>query len=103
MPPPKSRSTPPSSNCMLTCSSCSHSILVQPARPTRGLAAQHAVPAIYFSRSFVVGGGLISYGPDTPLVAAQTKDRCGAFGISWWRPVACPSVGERVGAELEVE
>lgn len=35
------------------------------------LAARHAVPAIYFSRSFVVGGGLISYGPDTDALARQ--------------------------------
>jgi putative ABC transport system substrate-binding protein len=29
------------------------------------LAAQHKLPAVYFDRSFVAGGGLISYGPDT--------------------------------------
>jgi ABC-type uncharacterized transport system substrate-binding protein len=28
------------------------------------LAAQYKLPAIYFERSFVAGGGLISYGPD---------------------------------------
>jgi putative tryptophan/tyrosine transport system substrate-binding protein len=28
------------------------------------LAAQHAIPAIYFSRDFCDAGGLISYGPD---------------------------------------
>ena len=28
------------------------------------LAAQHKLPAIYFDRTFVGGGGLISYGPD---------------------------------------
>jgi putative ABC transport system substrate-binding protein len=28
------------------------------------LAAQHKLPAVYFDRSFVVAGGLISYGPD---------------------------------------
>jgi putative ABC transport system substrate-binding protein len=28
------------------------------------LAAQHKLPAVYYSRSFVTGGGLISYGPD---------------------------------------
>ena len=28
------------------------------------LAAQHKLPAIYFERSFVAAGGLISYGPD---------------------------------------
>ena len=29
------------------------------------LAARHKLPAIYFSRFFVTGGGLISYGADT--------------------------------------
>ena len=29
-----------------------------------GLAAQHKLPAVYFQRFFVEGGGLISYGPD---------------------------------------
>jgi putative tryptophan/tyrosine transport system substrate-binding protein len=28
------------------------------------LAAQHRLPAVYFDRSFVAAGGLISYGPD---------------------------------------
>jgi putative tryptophan/tyrosine transport system substrate-binding protein len=28
------------------------------------LAAQHKLPAVYFGRYFVAGGGLISYGPD---------------------------------------
>ena len=28
------------------------------------LAARHKLPAVYFSRLFVAGGGLISYGPD---------------------------------------
>ena len=28
------------------------------------LAARHKLPAVYFDRSFVVVGGLISYGPD---------------------------------------
>jgi ABC transporter substrate binding protein len=28
------------------------------------LAAQHKLPAVYFDRSFVAAGGLISYGPD---------------------------------------
>jgi putative ABC transport system substrate-binding protein len=28
------------------------------------LAARHRLPAVYFARYFVVGGGLISYGPD---------------------------------------
>jgi putative ABC transport system substrate-binding protein len=29
-----------------------------------GLVAEHKLPAIYFERSFVIEGGLISYGPD---------------------------------------
>jgi putative ABC transport system substrate-binding protein len=28
------------------------------------LAARHKLPTVYYSRSFVTGGGLISYGPD---------------------------------------
>jgi putative tryptophan/tyrosine transport system substrate-binding protein len=28
------------------------------------LAAKHKVPAVYYERSFVIAGGLISYGPD---------------------------------------
>ena len=28
------------------------------------LAARHRLPAVYFGRLFVAGGGLISYGPD---------------------------------------
>jgi putative ABC transport system substrate-binding protein len=28
------------------------------------LAARHKLPAVYFSRAFVDGGGLISYGPE---------------------------------------
>jgi putative tryptophan/tyrosine transport system substrate-binding protein len=35
------------------------------------LAARHAVPAIYFHRSFVVGGGLISYGADIDALYRQ--------------------------------
>jgi putative ABC transport system substrate-binding protein len=31
-----------------------------------GLAAQHTIPAIYYARSFVLAGGLISYGPNLP-------------------------------------
>jgi putative tryptophan/tyrosine transport system substrate-binding protein len=29
------------------------------------LAARHKLPAVYYGRDFVAGGGLISYGPDT--------------------------------------
>jgi putative ABC transport system substrate-binding protein len=28
------------------------------------LAAKHKLPGVYFERSFIIGGGLISYGPD---------------------------------------
>ena len=28
------------------------------------LAARHKLPAVYFDRAFVAGGGLLSYGPD---------------------------------------
>jgi len=30
------------------------------------LAAQHKLPAVYFDRTFVTAGGLLSYGPDRP-------------------------------------
>ena len=42
------------------------------------LAARYKLPAIYFGRSFVVGGGLISYGPgfaDQYRHAASYVDR----------------------------
>src|SRR5215211_7151360 len=29
------------------------------------LAARHKLPAVYYARYFIAGGGLISYGPDT--------------------------------------
>jgi ABC-type uncharacterized transport system substrate-binding protein len=35
------------------------------------LAAQHAVPTMYFQREFVPLGGLISYGSDTPGMYLQ--------------------------------
>ena len=35
------------------------------------LAARHAIPAIYFDRRFVDGGGLISYGADTDALFRQ--------------------------------
>ncbi len=38
------------------------------------LAARHKLPAVYSSRSMVVGGGLISYGPD---VADQFRQAAG--------------------------
>jgi putative ABC transport system substrate-binding protein len=38
------------------------------------LAAQHKLPTVYFSRAFVTGGGLISYGPD---VADQARRAAG--------------------------
>jgi len=43
-----------------------------------GLAAQHNVPATYFERFFVTGGGLLSYGPnivDQYRAAATYADR----------------------------
>ncbi len=35
------------------------------------LAAQHAVPAIYFHEGFIAAGGLISYGPDLDALFRQ--------------------------------
>ena len=35
------------------------------------LAARHALPTIYFQRSFAAFGGLISYGPNVPDVSCQ--------------------------------
>jgi ABC-type uncharacterized transport system substrate-binding protein len=43
-----------------------------------GLAARHKLPAIYFERTFIIGGGLISYGPnfiDQYRLAAGYVDR----------------------------
>lgn len=37
-----------------------------------GLAARHGLPAIYWSRYFPHAGGLISYGPDTNELVAQS-------------------------------
>jgi len=37
-----------------------------------GLAARHAVPAIYDTREFTAAGGLMSYGTDNPDVFRQT-------------------------------
>jgi putative ABC transport system substrate-binding protein len=36
-----------------------------------GLAARHRLLAVYFARSFVVSGGLVSYGPDVPAQCRQ--------------------------------
>ena len=38
------------------------------------LAARHKLPAVYYRRQFVTGGGLISYGPD---VAEQNRRAAG--------------------------
>jgi putative tryptophan/tyrosine transport system substrate-binding protein len=38
------------------------------------LAARHQLPTVYFQRSFVTDGGLISYGPD---VADQARRAAG--------------------------
>ena len=38
------------------------------------LAARHKLPAVYFLRPFVTGGGLISYGPDTIDQARRAAD-----------------------------
>jgi putative ABC transport system substrate-binding protein len=38
--------------------------LKQNRDPIVTLAARHKLPAVYFDRSFVTAGGLISYGPD---------------------------------------
>ncbi|MGA8749839.1 MAG: hypothetical protein WB563_13695 [Pseudolabrys sp.] len=34
------------------------------------LAARHKLPTVYFDRSFVAAGGLLSYGPDSPLLSS---------------------------------
>ena len=36
-----------------------------------GLAARLRLPAVYFARSFVASGGLVSYGPDVPAQSRQ--------------------------------
>ena len=40
--------------------------LVANSAQISALAAKYSIPAIYPSRTFVMDGGLISYGPDTP-------------------------------------
>src|SRR5262245_26439528 len=42
------------------------------------LTAQHQLPASYFNRLFVEGGGLMSYGPD--LNAPQGREACRSAG-----------------------
>ena len=39
------------------------------------LAARHRLPAVYFDRSFVATGGLVSYGPDSSTVSAVGRLR----------------------------
>ena len=40
-------------------------------QPIIALAARHKLPAVYFERSFVAAGGLISYGADQPAPTAR--------------------------------
>ena len=37
------------------------------------LAARHKLPAVYYERSFVTAGGLISYGPTSPTNTARRR------------------------------
>jgi putative tryptophan/tyrosine transport system substrate-binding protein len=53
------------------------------------LAARHAVPAMYFDRSFVVGGGLISYGADTAVLFRQAGIYAGKI-LKGTNPVDLP-------------
>jgi ABC transporter substrate binding protein len=55
------------------------------------LAARHKLPAIYFERSFVAGGGLISYGSDyidhlsLPEIKSERIDGANLRGADWPR------------------
>jgi putative tryptophan/tyrosine transport system substrate-binding protein len=52
-------------------------LVVLPGTPTEhrdlviALAARHRIPAVYYSRSFVAAGGLMSYGTDLPDQSRQ--------------------------------
>jgi ABC-type uncharacterized transport system substrate-binding protein len=63
------------------------------------LAAQYKLPAVYFDRSFVAAGGLISYGPD-PInpyrLAAGYVDRILKGEKPGYLPVQAPTKYELV-------
>ena len=42
--------------------------------PVVGLAAHHGLPAMYPRREYVVGGGLMSYGPNSPALYRRTAE-----------------------------
>ena len=48
------------------------------------LAARHKLPAVYFERSFVAAGGLVSYGPDfvDQFRQAERRSGCGHANVS---------------------
>jgi putative ABC transport system substrate-binding protein len=63
-----------------------------------GLAARHSMPAVYESRSYATGGGLMSYGPNLPDMYRQVGSYIGKM-LRGVKPFDLPVIQPR---ELEL-